>query len=118
MSVFSQDDNYINFTIKKENNITKLILKVKPRDSESKIIKTMPIKYKHDLVLKIRSKDEKYSYHYSVDGGKNFEMFSETAANLVLCKGYIGTNLGLYASSNGTKTKEYAEFNWVNNQIK
>ena len=45
-------------------------------------------------------------------------LFSETAANLVLCKGYIGTNLGLYATSNGYKTKEYAEFNWVKNQIK
>jgi alpha-N-arabinofuranosidase len=45
-------------------------------------------------------------------------LFSETKANLVLCKGYIGTNLGLYATSNGNKTKEYAEFNWVKNQIK
>jgi len=118
LSIFSQDDNYINFTIKKEDNITKLILKVKPRDSESKIIKKMPIKYKNDLVLKIHSKDEKYSYHYSLDGGNTFEIFSKTAANLVLCKGYIGTNLGIYATSNGYKTKEYAEFNWVKNQIK
>ena len=60
---------------------------------------------------------EKYSYHYSVDGGNTFEMFSITAANLVLCKGYIGTNLGIYATSNGYKTKEYAEFNWVKNHI-
>jgi alpha-N-arabinofuranosidase len=95
LSIFSQDDNYINFTIKKEDNITKLILKVKPRDSESKIIKKMPIKYKNDLVLKIHSKDEKYSYHYSLDDGNSFDLFTETGANLVLCKGYIGTNLGL-----------------------
>jgi alpha-N-arabinofuranosidase len=77
----------------------------------------MPIKYKNDLVLKIHSKDEKYSYHYSVDGGNTFEIFSITAANLVLCRGYIGTNLGIYATSNGYKTKEYAEFNWVKNHI-
>jgi alpha-N-arabinofuranosidase len=118
LSIFSQDDNYINFTIKKEDNITKLILKVKPRESELKIVKSMPIKFKNNMVLKILSKDEKYTYHYSDDGGNSFKLFSETAANLVLCKGYIGTNLGLYASSNGEKTKEYAQFNWVKNQIK
>ncbi len=78
----------------------------------------MPIKYKEDLVLKILSIDEKYSYYYSIDDGNTFKLFSESAANLVLCKGYIGTNLGIYATSNGNNTKEYAEFNWVKNQIK
>jgi alpha-N-arabinofuranosidase len=78
----------------------------------------MPIKYNDEIVLKILSKNNKYTYHYSIDGGNSFMLFSETKANLVLCKGYIGTNLGLYATSNGNKTKEYAEFNWVKNQIK
>ena len=112
------DDNYINFTIKKENKKTNLVLIVKPRESESRTIKSMPIKYNDEIVLKILSKNNKYTYHYSIDGGNSFMLFSETKANLVLCKGYIGTNLGLYATSNGNKTKEYAEFNWVKNQIK
>ena len=118
LSMFSQDDNYINFTIKKENKKTNLVLIVKPRESESRTIKSMPIKYNDEIVLKILSKNNKYTYHYSIDGGNSFMLFSETKANLVLCKGYIGTNLGLYATSNGNKTKEYAEFNWVKNQIK
>ena len=118
LSMFSQDDNYINFTIKKENKKTNLVLIVKPRESESRTIKSMPIKYNDEIILKILSKNNKYTYHYSIDGGNSFMLFSETKANLVLCKGYIGTNLGLYATSNGNKTKEYAEFNWVKNQIK
>ena len=118
LSMFSQDDNYINFTIKKENKKTNLVLIVKPRESESRTIKSMPIKYNDEIILKILSKNNKYTYHYSIDGGNSFMLFSETKANLVLCKGYIGTNLGLYATSNGNNTKEYAEFNWVKNQIK
>ena len=95
-----------------------LILTVKPRDNDLKTIKSIPIKYNENIILKILSKNNKYTYHYSIDNGDSFMFFSETAANLVLCKGYIGTNLGLYATSNGNKTKEYAEFNWVKNLIK
>ena len=118
LSIFSQDDNYINFTIKKNNNKTLLNLSVNPRDQKLDIIKSIPLKYNENIILKILSKDNKYIYYYSLDDGNSFDVFTETAANLVLCKGYIGTNLGLYASSNGYKTKEYAEFEWVKNTIK
>ena len=118
LSIFSQDDNYINFTVKKHNNKTLLNLSVKPRDEKLDIIKSIPLKYNENIILKILSKDNKYIYYYSLDEGNSFDVFTETAANLVLCKGYIGTNLGLYASSNGYKTKEYAEFEWVKNNIK
>ena len=118
LSIFSQDDNYINFTVKKHNNKTLLNLSVKPRDQKLDVIKSIPLKYNENIILKIVSKDNKYIYYYSLDDGNSFDVFTETGANLVLCKGYIGTNLGLYASSNGYKTKEYAEFEWVKNTIK
>ena len=118
LSIFSQDDNYINFTIKKHNNKTLLNLSVKPRDQKLKYVKSLPVTYNENIILKVSSKESKYSYYYSTDNGNSFKKFTETAANLVLCKGYIGTNLGLYASSNGAKTNEYAEFEWVKNIIK
>ena len=118
LSIFSQDDNYISFTVKKHNNKTLLNLSVKPRDQKLDVIKSIPLKYNENIILKIVSKDNKYIYYYSLDDGNSFDVFTETGANLVLCKGYIGTNLGLYASSNGYKTKEYAEFEWVKNTIK
>jgi xylan 1,4-beta-xylosidase len=118
LSIFSQDDNYINFTVKKHNNKTLLNLSVKPRDQKLENVKSVPVSYNENIILKISSKGNKYIYYYSTDKGNSFKKFTETSANLVLCKGYIGTNLGLYASSNGKKTKEYAEFEWVKNIIK
>ncbi len=118
LSVFSQDDNYINFTVQKTKNKTLLNLSVKEREKDLYTSKTIPINYSRNIILKIVSANNKYSYYYSTDNGDSFNLFGETAANLVLCKGYIGTNLGLYASSNGNKTKEYAEFEWVKNLIK
>ena len=118
LSVFSQDDNYINFTVQKTKNKTLLNLSIKEREKDLYTSKTIPINYSRNIILKIVSANNKYSYYYSTDNGDSFNLFGETAANLVLCKGYIGTNLGLYASSNGNKTKEYAEFEWVKNLIK
>lgn len=118
LSVFSQDDNYINFTVQKTKNKTLLNLSIKEREKDLYTSKTIPINYSRNIILKIVSANNKYSYYYSTDNGDSFNLFGETAANLVLCKGYIGTNLGLYASSNGNKTKEYAEFEWIKNLIK
>ena len=99
LSIFSQDDNYINFTVQKTKNKTLLNLSVKERDQRIyDTLKTIPINYSRNIILKIVSADNKYSYYYSNDNGNSFNLFDETDANLVLCKGYIGTNLGLYAS--------------------
>ena len=115
LSIFSQDDNFINFTVIKEGNQTLLNLYTKPRNEDLLKIKSIPIKYTKNIILKIVSKNNQYSYLYSINDGESYDLFSKTDANIVLCKGYIGTNLGLYATSNGNKTKEYAEFKWVKN---
>jgi alpha-N-arabinofuranosidase len=111
LSIFSQDDNYINFTVKKHNNKTLLNLSVKPRDQKLDIIKSIPLKYNENIILKIVSKDNKYIYYYSLDDGNSFDVFTETGANLVLCKGYIGTNLGLYAQVTDIKQKNMLNLN-------
>lgn len=35
------------------------------------------------------------------------------STNHILSKKYTGAYLGIFASSNGKKTKEYANFDWV-----
>ena len=54
-----------------------------------------------------------YHFAYSLDGGKQYLPFAETPSNLLVCHGYTGNYLGLYASSNGNPLTGYADFDWV-----
>ena len=117
ISIFQQDDNYINFTISKLKNNLILKITVKEREKEANILKESSLfKFKGDITFKLVSAGEKYEYYYSLDKGMNFSLFAETANNIVICKGYIGTNIGLYATSNGKSTKSYADYDWVKYQ--
>ena len=43
-----------------------------------------------------------------------FILLKETKANHILSKGYTGAYLGVYATSNGKNSNDYADFDWVN----
>lgn len=115
ISLFIQDDNYINFTIiKNEGNIV-LKLKIQegkkaPYNFKNKILEN----YEGDIVLSVVSKNGKYNYAYSVDNGETFIAFANTPSDLIICRGYTGAYLGIYASSNDRTTNEYADFDWAN----
>lgn len=117
ISIFQQDNNYINFTISKLKNNLILKITVKEREKKASILKESSLfNFKGDITFKLVSAGEKYQYYYSLDKGMNFSLFAETANNIVICKGYIGTNIGLYATSNGKPTKSYADYDWVKYQ--
>ena len=114
ISIYHQDDNYITFTIEKRNGKASLKLVVNEKRKEAETVKNEAISgYDGEIILKLISKNGRYRYEYSTDGGENFSLFAETADNIVLCYGYIGVNMGIYATSNGNATKEYADFDWV-----
>ncbi len=117
ISIYQQDNNYVNFTIAKEGSQTMLKVTVKGRDQDLAILKKESLKnYESNIVFQLISKNNQYQYRYSLDGGQSFSLFAETADNLVICKGYIGTNIGVYGTSNGVVTNEYADFDWVSYQ--
>lgn len=66
-----------------------------------------------EILLRVVSKNHRYRYTYSLDGGNSYLIFTETGANLILSRGYTGAYLGLYATSNGNLTEAYADFDWV-----
>lgn len=117
ISLFLQDDNYIHFTIEKKGNQNNLKLAVKERKKELAIVKQVALpQYEGNIIFKVVSKNGKYQYNYSLDGGSTIIPFATTADNLLICRTYIGANLGFYASSNGTPTNEFADFDWVRYQ--
>ena len=114
VSLFLQDDNYINYTVIQEEGNPILKLVVNERKKEAKVVKKETLKnYNGNIIFKVISKNEKYHYSYSVNDGKTYIPFTETASNLILCHGYTGAYLGVYASSNGLPGKAYADFDWV-----
>lgn len=114
ISLFLQDDNYIHFTLMQEGgkNILKLVLN--ERKKEAQVVREEALEvYKGTLTFKVTSRNNRYYYYYSLDQGTSFRLFAETAANLILCNGYTGAYVGVYASSNGAPTTAYADFDWI-----
>jgi alpha-N-arabinofuranosidase len=48
-----------------------------------------------------------------LDDGENFSYLSSLDALKLLDRNYTGALLGMFATSNGKKTKDYADFDWV-----
>lgn len=117
VSIFLQDDNYIHFTLEKNKDETVLQVKVKANKEEERTIKKSILKnYKGSITFKIFSKKKQYHYLYSLDGGATYNAFATTADNFLICRSYIGANIGVYASSKGEVSDEYADFDWVQYQ--
>ena len=117
ISIFQQDDNYLNYNVLQQDGEPYLILERWGNKTKPNLIYKQKLDgYTGQIILNVTSKENQYSYRFSLDQGMTFSNLGKTEANLVLCKGYIGTQIGLYASSNGQKTKEYADFDWINFQ--
>lgn len=117
ISLFQQDDNYLNYTVKKINGTAHLILYYKETNHDLVVINQQKLlNYSGNIILYVESTEDSYYYRYSLDNGKTIIPFETSEANLILCRGYIGTHLGLYASSNGLKTLGFADFEWVKYQ--
>jgi len=117
LSIFQQDDNYLNYSVVQQNGAPHLIMKYKSPSQKIKVLFNQKLNnYSDQIILSVTSQNNQYHYEYSLDDGKTFSTLGKTDSNLVLCKGYIGTFLGLYASSNGQQSTNYADFDWVSYQ--
>lgn len=114
ISLFQKDDNYFTFTIIQKDSQDILQLKLAEPDREIKILKEEQLAlFQGSVILKVVSKNYKYHFSFSLDSGKTFNPFITTGSDKILSKGYTGAYLGLYCSSNGQKSSDYADFDWV-----
>lgn len=114
LSLFLQDDNYLNYTLVKQGGKVVLKLVVNERNKDPELINQKELEaYEGEITLKVIATANNYKYHYSLDNGKTFTEFTNTESNLILCHGYTGAYCGLYASSNGVESDEYADFDQV-----
>ncbi|AZQ63881.1 glycoside hydrolase family 43 protein [Flammeovirga pectinis] len=119
ISIFQKDDNYMNMTItKKEGKYVMKVVVAEKKVDEVKILKEKVLEnYNGNVVFKVTSKENKYNFMYSLDNGKSFSEFVETKADYLLSfgwnSGYTGAYCGVYVTSNGKASKEYADFDWI-----
>ena len=80
-----------------------------------KTIKRILLKdYKNDILFKVVSKNDKYTFHYSLNNGENFKYFTSLDAIKILDRNYTGALLGVFATSNnGNNSSDYADYDWV-----
>ena len=113
ISLFQKDNNYFTLTVVKEKNEHILQLKLAEPNSDPRILKKEVLSnYNNEITLRVKSENHKYAFLYSINGFE-FVFFETTMANHLLSKGYTGAYLGLYATSNGKSSKDYADFDWV-----
>ena len=114
ISIFQQDDSYINFTITKEAGKNSLKLGVAEQNKVAHVFKKEVIdNFKGEIIFKVKSMDDKYTYFYSIDKGNTFISFAETGVDHILSKGYTGAYFGIYATGNTFNIAEYADFDWI-----
>ncbi len=114
LSVVQKDNNFITFSVSQESDSHVLILHLAEHGKPVREIeRTRVDDYAGSMLMRLVSKDGQYDFAYSLDGGSNYIEFARTAATHVLSRGYTGSLLGIYATSNGQETSEFADFDWV-----
>ena len=114
LSLFQKDDNYLNFTLMKRNGQALLTLALAEPKQPLRTLAQRPLPdYEGEIVLRATSKAGSYRFAYSLDEGRSFAELAQTDAQRLLSRGYTGAYLGLYATANGQRTDEYADFDWV-----
>lgn len=115
--LFQKDDNYIQMTVLHEKDKYYLQLIVNENKKSAEQIKKIELsEYKGHIQFKVESKEGIYKYSYSLNNGAAFAELTKTKSNLIISNGYTGAYLGLYATSNGSMSKDYADFSWVSYQ--
>ena len=67
-------------------------------------------KFKNYIELKVIAKDNTYQYYFRYQSNDLWELFETTNSDILLSEGYTGAHLGLYATSKGTKSINFAAF--------
>ena len=98
----------------KENRKLYLHVKLSERHKKPVTLKKIRLNnYKDQIIFKIISRNDKYNLYYSLDNGTSFENYAKTKAEAMLSRNYTGAYLGMYATSNGQDSNDFADYDWV-----
>ena len=111
---YQKEWNYLTNTVTKVKKKYYLEQKLKEKSKEVVTLKKTILKgYDGNIILKVKSKRDKYDFYYSLNNGSSFIYFTSMDAIKILDRNYTGALLGLYTTSNGRVTQDYADYDWV-----
>tara|TARA_Y100000991_G_scaffold215704_1_gene207615 strand:- start:15394 stop:17064 length:1671 start_codon:yes stop_codon:yes gene_type:complete len=117
ISIFQKDDNYINFTLIREDNEINLQAYYTKNNMIIDSVKETISEYQGHIKFKVIANKESIKLYYRMNNS-NFKLFTSFDGDIIKSKGYTGAHLGLYASGNGAFTKDFASFDYVNYQVR
>ena len=111
---YQKERNYLMNTVYKMKKKYYLEQQLKEKDKKVISLKKMPLKnYKGSIIFKTVSRKDEYTFFYSLDDGQNFTYFTTLDAIKMLDRNYTGALLGMFSTSNGEISKDYADFDWI-----
>ena len=111
---YQKEWNYLTNTVIKKGKKYYLEQKLKEKGKEVVTLKKTILKgYDGNIILKVKSKKDRYDFFYSLNDGSSFDYFTSIEAIKVLDRNYTGALLGLFTTSNGVLSQDYADYDWV-----
>ena len=111
---YQKEWNYLTNTVIKKRKKYYLEQKLKEKGKEVVTLKKTILKgYDGNIILKVKSKKDRYDFFYSLNDGSTFDYFTSIEAIKVLDRNYTGALLGLFTTSNGVLSQDYADYDWV-----
>ena len=114
MVLFQKDDNYIGFTLKREDDkhVLRLTL-AKPGAEPAVKAKHVIEDYIGEIYFKTIIRDGQYAFDWALHENGEYQEFARLSGDVILSQGYTGAYLGLYATTNGNDQVDHADFDWV-----
>ena len=111
---YQKEWNYITNLVYKMNKRYYLEQRLKQKDKKILSLKKVLLKdYDGSIILKTESRKDRYTFYYSLDNGRQYKFFTSLDAIEILDRNYTGALLGVFATSNGRVSRDYADFDWV-----
>ncbi len=111
---YQKEHNYLTSVVHKVGKKFFLEQMLKEKDKNVTSLKKIHLKkYSGSIIFKTESREDKYTFYYSLDNGETFTSFNSIDAIKMLDRNYTGALLGMYATSNGVSSKDYADFDWI-----
>ena len=105
------DENYQLFTLEKSGRGVLLQLKTRNGPKEKLVLSAEQPAYAGTAQLRVISANGTLHYAISLDEGESFLPFTSISGVHLLCKDYMGAQIGVYASSNGNmESRGFADF--------